>query len=226
MKIIDITAYSLPDAWFQSLYALIDHGREFVIDSGSFAGQKRLELDYVTIHIKNPETMPMVPHLNPLLGIPDPVSEDYLDNYLPYLMTASQQPGEEYTYGQRLCCPGADQVQKVIDDYKNKGHRTNQMVLQIAGRGDLWLQEPPCLRHIDSRIQDNKLHFFPYFRSNDLYSGFPANLAAIELLKQYMAAEIGVGNGDIVYSSKGLHLYDYCVELVEAIRGRRPIKKL
>ena len=77
------------------------------------------------------------------------------------------------------------------------------------------------MRHIDTRIQDNKLHFFPYFRSWDLFGGFPANLAAIEMMKQYCAAEIGVENGEIIASSKGAHLYDYTFEIAAALRGQK-----
>jgi len=94
------------------------------------------------------------------------------------------------------------------------------MVLQVAQPTDMVLQDPPCLRHIDTRIQDDTLHFFPYFRSWDLWGGFPANLAAIEYLKQYIAEEIGVNNGEIIVASKGLHLYSYVWELAECLRGK------
>jgi hypothetical protein len=57
--------------------------------------------------------------------------------------------------------------------------RNNQMVLQVAHPSDLTLVDPPCLRSIDTRIQDDVLNFVVYFRSWDLWNGFPANLAAI-----------------------------------------------
>jgi len=113
-----------------------------------------------------------------------------------------------------------NQMELMIWTYKNKGHRNNQMILQIGQPSDMLLKDPPCLRHIDTRIQDGKLHFFPYFRSWDLWGGFPANLAAIELMKQYCAAEIGVENGEIIASSKGAHIYDYVVDLAGMIRGK------
>jgi thymidylate synthase len=43
-----------------------------------------------------------------------------------------------------------------------------------------------------------RLHFILYFRSWDLWAGFPSNLAAIQLLKEYMGQEIGVEDGSIV----------------------------
>jgi len=111
-----------------------------------------------------------------------------------------------------------NQVEWVIWTYKNKGFRNNQLILQVGSPSDLVLRDPPCLRHIDTRIQDGKLHFFPYFRSWDLWGGFPANLAGIQLLKEYMASCIGVEDGKIVASSKGLHIYDYAFDIAKALR--------
>lgn len=255
---IFIKATSLSDAWYQTLYKCIEVGQRFKIDRGSFEGQERCEFDHITVQITQPDVLPLLPKVNPLMGFPDPVEEGYLDDYLPYLMTGEEKEGEAYTYGQRITKESfgfewntydtklmieeevqdilpknvtwmnpkkADclmsQLKLMIWTYKNKGYRNNQMCLQVAKPSDMILKDPPCLRHIDTRIQDGKLHFFPYFRSWDLFGGFPANLAAIELMKQYCATEIGVGNGEIIASSKGLHLYDYVFEIAEAIRGRK-----
>lgn len=253
---ISIGATSLADAWFQVVYKCLEVGRDFKIDQGSYEGDKRLEFDWVTIHIKKPGERPLLPKLPQQYNLPDPVEEDYLIDYVPYIMTASLKEGESYTYGNRLCAVDLsrgintrdwdlglvkqdpelwddaadikiwhdsgllDQIETVIWTYKNKGHRNNQLVLQVAQPSDLMLVDPPCLRHIDTRVQDNRLHFFPYFRSWDLWGGFPANLAAIQLLKEYMAAEIGVDDGEMIVSSKGLHLYSYVWELAEILRGK------
>jgi len=253
MKIVEIQARDLSDAWFQTVYKILDEGRVFTIDRGSYAGQKRLEFDYITIQIKYPSSFPLLPQIPAQYGMPNPVADDYLNDYLPYLMTGELKPGESYTYGQRLThykIPGAwsnlpnhkeifvmeseiwnsdkiisvegmdtfvNQIELMIWTYKNKGHRNNQMVLQIAHPSDMILQDPPCLRNIDTRIQDGKLHFFPYFRSWDLFGGFPANLGGIQLLKEYMAAEIGVEDGEIIASSKGLHLYDYTFDMAKML---------
>jgi len=117
-----------------------------------------------------------------------------------------------------------NQIELLIWTYKNKGFRNNQMVLQVAHPTDMLLQDPPCLRQIDTRIQDGKLHFFVYFRSWDLWGGFPENLAGIQELKEYIAGEIGVQDGEIIASSKGLHLYDYCFDLGKIIRMREDMK--
>ncbi len=211
LKLEFIEARDIPDAWFQAIYRILDNGREYVIERGSYEGKKRLELDYVTIHIKYPGTRPLVPDIPPQLGIPNPVSEEYVNEYLPYLMCAKKKEGEEYTYGYYL----ERQIEEVIRMYKEDGHNTNQAYMTVGDPDCIYMKDPPCLRGIDTRIKDRKLHFFVYFRSWDLWNGFPANLAAIQLLKEYMAENIGVEDGEIVAASKGLHLYDYVWELAK-----------
>jgi thymidylate synthase len=59
----------------------------------------------------------------------------------------------------------------------------------------------------------------------------PSNLGAIQKLKEWMAEEIGVGDGEMMACSKGLHLYDHCWSYAEARTGKtislegRPVAK-
>lgn len=206
-----ITARDLPDAWFQCIYRLLESGREYIIDRGSYAGQKRLEFDYVTVQIKYPGVRPLLPDIPPSLGIPNPVAEGYLEEYLPYLMTSAKQPGEDYTYGQFL----EPQIEEVIRMYRKDGFETNQAYMTVGDPQSVHLQDPPCLRGIDTRVKEGRLHFIVYFRSWDLWNGFPANLGSIQLLKEYMADGIGAVDGEIIAASKGLHLYDYVWDLAK-----------
>ena len=257
MKIHRIDARDLPDLWFQAVHDILDEGNRFKIDRGSYAGQTRLEYDYFIGHVKYPGTLPLIPDIPPSCGIPNPVEEAYIfggegynRSYVEYLMTGHKEPGESYTYGERLTrVPvtgdkfrwwkeknrdiiderGVDgkivfeengsvylnQIEWIIDTYKRFGSRNNQMVLQVAHPSDLTLLDPPCLRSIDTRIQDATLHFMVYFRSWDLWGGMPANLAGIQNLKEYMAGEIGVKDGEMIVESKGLHLYGYAEELAK-----------
>ena len=255
MHIHKIEARDLPDLWFQAVYDILDHGNRFVIDRGSYAGQTRLEYDFFMGHVKFPGTEPLIPDVPPSCGIPNPVEHDYIYGgpgydraYIEYLMSPRKEPGESYTYGERLtrvpltgdklawweACNTEiidqrevdgravfeedgqlylNQIEWVINTYKKFGHRNNQLVLQVAHPSDLTLVDPPCLRAIDTRIQNDHLIFFVYFRSWDLWNGFPANLAAIQNLKEYMAVELDVNDGEMVVESKGLHLYGYAEDL-------------
>lgn len=319
LNIHKIQARDLPDLWFQAVHDILEQGRRFKIDRGSYAGQTRLEYDYFIGHVLNPGhgsgTPEILPQIPAHIGIPNPVDfnyvyggEGYNRSYVEYVMTPTKEEGESYTYGERLTqypIPWnniaeynkdwnkhiliqdeeiwkdrkiitakegqfyINQIELIIWTYKNKGHRNNQMVLQVAKPSDCLLADPPCLRFIDTRIQSDPykeranlnelafeleitpwdgewsieeiknalrnrwkgdaerleimikkceaptLHFFVYFRSWDLWGGFPANLAGIQELKGYMASEIGVEDGEMVVESKGLHLYGYAEDLAK-----------
>ena len=116
-----------------------------------------------------------------------------------------------------------NQVEEVIRMYKTHGFGTNQAVMEIGMPSDIKLADPPCLRIIDTRVRYGKLHFMLYFRSWDLWGGFPSNLGGLQLVKQYMASEIGVEDGEIIACSKGLHLYEYSWELAQT-RTKKTIK--
>jgi thymidylate synthase len=235
-----------------------------IIDRGSYEGQTRLEYDHFFGHVVFPGSRPLLPDIPPGCGIPSPVEYDFVYGgkgydraYIEYLMSARKEPGESYTYGERLTqalltgdilqwwldqnteiiderCLSPEklkekqiliekdgklyinQINWVIDTYREYGHRNNQMVEQVAAPSDLVLLDPPCLRSIDTRVQNNTLHFSSvYFRSWDLWSGFPANLAAIQELKEYMAGELNVADGEMIVESKGLHLYGYAEDLAK-----------
>ena len=117
-----------------------------------------------------------------------------------------------------------NQVEEVMRIYKQDGFGTNQAIMEIGMPSDLTLSDPPCLRLIDTRVRYNKLHFFLYFRSWDLWGGFPSNLGGLQLVKQYMAEEIGVGDGEMVAISKGLHLYEYSWDLAKIRTGKASLK--
>ncbi len=238
-----IDAFDLDDAWFQTLSRILDKGHVYTITRGSYEGQRRLEFDFVVVRAKKPshQIIPIIPEG---MSIPAPTDMDYIQGYLSYLMTGSKTETEDYTYGERLVGrlvePGAqvkqntggknmasemplsvNQIEEVIKIYKKQGFGTNQAVMEIGMPSDIKLADPPCLRLIDTRVRYGKLHFILYFRSWDLWGGFPSNLGGLELVKQYMAEEIGVEDGEIVAVSKGLHLYEYSWELAK-MRTNKP----
>lgn len=240
LLIFHVKATTIPDAWHQLVLGAPDNARLFTVEKGSYEGEQRLEFDSIVVQITHPEVRPLEPDLPPhLAGCPNPVEPGYIEEYLPYLMTSHKEPDEDYTYGQRLMAAEIltegfaedgdsttyvgelDQVQHIIDVYKKHGHRNNQLVLNIGHPKDRLLVDPACLQIIDTRIQDERLHFHVYFRSWDLWGGFPANLGAIQYLKELMAEEIEVKPGETIAYSKGAHYYGYVVPYVLA-RGLKP----
>jgi thymidylate synthase len=222
MKSVHIEARDLADAWFQCIYRIFedDSVHEYEVDRGSFQGCKRREFDMIMVNIEYPQVRPLIPDIPVELGIPTPTSMEYVEDYLQYLMTDKKKENEVYTYGERLTNPkivmegkeisfGINPMEEVIKIYKKDKSGTNQAIMEVGMPQDIVLDDPPCLRLIDTRLIEDKLNFILYFRSWDLWAGFPSNLAAIQLMKEYMCEEIGVQDGSITAISKGLHLYEY-----------------
>jgi thymidylate synthase len=248
----------LDDAWHQALRSCFKHGFEYVVEHGSYKGQRRFEFDYVTVSIEKPWQQ-LVPIMPEGLSLAPPASREQAETYMAeYLYLDAKSEKEDYRYGERLVNPklrgavrpcihthhvgafmdihdeieggkfsgrvaqgevvwmGVNQIDQVIRIFSEGGHGTNQATMEVAMPNDILLQDPPCLRLIDCRVRYGALHFVVYFRSWDLYAGFPSNLAGIELLKQMMAAEIGVENGSMIAASKGLHVYEQYYGIVEA----------
>lgn len=217
MDITFIKARDLPEAWWKCIRAALREGREYKIDKGSYAGQKRKELEFIIVQIEKPGTRPLVPDVP--TGLPVPTDINYImDYYTNYLMLPKTglKPNEQYTYGDDI----SPQFLEACRKYKEEGFNTNQVCLSVGSRESIFLNDPQCLRLIDTRVLDGKLNYIVYFRSWDLFGGFPTNLAAIQLMKESMAQEIGVQDGEMIALSKGLHLYDHHWELgKEVVRG-------
>jgi len=244
-----ILARDLDEAWHAALKLCFMYGYEWVVESGSYKGQKRYEFDSVEVHIKDPGNGPLVPTMPEGSGLTPPTSREYVENYFAtYLMSAEKTEHEDYTYGERLVNPRlrfverpkredkakvtdgplmrVNQIEEIIKEIIFSKGNSNQTCMEIAMPNDVLLNDPPCLRLIDVRVRYGRLHLFVYFRSWDLYAGFPANLGALELLKQYMVQEINqrsdlnLRNGSIVAFSKGLHIYEQYYPVVEARLGK------
>jgi len=213
MKLEFIEATTIPDSWFQSVYKILDSGRIYIIDRGSYEGQQRLEFDHITIRIKYPNSRPLLPECPPGCGVPNPASNDYLEEYLPYLFTSYKPANTIYTYGSYL----EKQIEKVIEIFSKGYHGTNQACMTVGDTDSIFQSDPACLKIIDCRVIDDKLNFIIYFRSNDLWNGYPVNIASLQLLKEYIAEASGLEDGEIIYNSKGLHLYNHVWDIAKVV---------
>jgi len=215
MNFFSLRAFDIPDAWFQVVKKIYEYGEIFDVERGSeITRTKKIAM---VIEITNPENRPLVHQMAPF-------SMKYVEGYaLEYLFIGDKKEGEGYTYGERLRKP-VDQIETVINRYREfKSDRQNTMIVRQPT--DIDISDPPCLTIIDTEITDNKLHFFVYFRSWDAYAGFPANVAGLQLLKEYMAEKIGVKSGKTVAFSKNIHLYERQFEFAEELINPKNIQK-
>jgi len=218
-----LTAKTIPDAWFQLIYNLFDNAYAQKIQKGSFENeQRRLQYPGIAVYIEHPY-YDMVPTIPSNSGIPAPTTKEYIEDYfVNYLMNPELAENETYRYSSRIHHPmpkGGTQFERVIEILRETP-LTNQAVIEIATPLDLDIccgkdgkLDPPCLRLLDFKVipvdDELMLTVSAYFRSWDLWAGFPTNLGGIELLKQFVASETSLKNGPIYAYSAGAHIYGY-----------------
>jgi thymidylate synthase len=233
-----LIAKTIPDAWFQLIYNIFDNAYAQKIQKGSFENEQyRLQYPGIAVYIEHPY-YDMVPTIPPGSGIPAPTTIEYIEDYFAnYLMNPELSENETYKYASRIqnrMPNGGTQLERVIDIIRNTP-LTNQAVIEVATPEDLDIcygkdgkLDPPCLRLLDFKVipagDELALTVSAYFRSWDLWAGFPTNLGGIELLKQFVASEAGLKNGSIYAYSAGAHIYGYQEEIAR-LRTLRSIKK-
>jgi len=222
-----LIAKTISDAWFQLIYNLFDKAYVQNIQKGSFEKEQyRLQYPGIAVYIEHPYC-DMIPVIPPGLSIPAPTTIEYIEDYfVNYLMNPELSENETYTYASRIQYPmpkGGTQIERVISILKETP-LTNQAVIEIGTPEDLDVcigkdgkVDPPCLRLLDFKVipvkDDLILTVSAYFRSWDIWAGFPTNLGGIELLKQYIASETNLKNGPIYAYSAGAHIYGYQEEI-------------
>ena len=222
-----LQAKTIADAWFQLIYNIFDHCYTQTIQKGSFEhDQYRLQYPGLAVFIEHPDE-DMIPVIPPGLGIPSPTTMGYIEDYfVNYLMNPRLSENETYRYASRVHHPmpqGGTQLERAIALLKETP-LTNQAIVEIGSPEDYdtcigkdGKLDPPCLRLLDfkaiPRGDELILSVSCYFRSWDLWAGFPTNLGGIELLKKYVADEAGLKDGPIYAYSAGAHIYGYQEEL-------------
>jgi thymidylate synthase (methanogen type) len=137
---------------------------------------------------------------------------------------APNREGVKYTYGQRLrSWFGRDQIEKVIDKLANDIDSARAvMSLWDASQDDN--DNPPCLNHIWVRIVDNELSLTATFRSNDMFSAWPANAMGLRALQKYIYNSLvkktahKLKMGALITISQSAHIYDDCFEITLLIK--------
>jgi thymidylate synthase len=237
MRPFFLYAKTIADAWFQLIYNIFENSYEQKIQKGSFEKEQyRLQYPGMAVHIEHPGE-DMVPVMPPASTIPAPTTREYIEDYFAnYLMDPALSENETYKYASRIHHPmpkGGTQFERVVKMLRDTP-LTNQAIVEIGSPEDHDIcigndgkLDPPCLRLLDFKAipegGDLSLTVSCYFRSWDLWAGFPTNLGGIELLKQYVAGETGLKNGPMFAYSAGAHIYGY-QEDIARLRTLKPKK--
>lgn len=156
-----------------------------------------------------------------------PVDRDFIEQYALQIIadantdTAHQQ-GVKYTYGQRLRSwfGKRDQIKQVIDKLTNEIDAASA-VMSLWDVEDHDKGGSPCLNHIWLRVVDNELSMTATFRSNDMFSAWPANAIGLRKLQEHIRNEIAKKSeynlrmGPLITISQSAHIYDDTFDSVD-----------
>jgi len=231
MKPYYLEFLTIPESWIELLKLCLEEGRVYRIDRGSRVGSKRKELDLVVVQIKKPWLRPLTAYLD----VPNfaPSEREIYQYYLEFIRLCESKHDYDYTYAERI--NEYNQLEKVIQVLAATPH-TNQAVIRITKPSDIELDDPPCMCLLQFKIIEDRLVCYSYFRSWDLFGGYPRNVPAIQLLKEEVLSSVneirevkGLStfiDGELVLISSGLHIYESEWDIVKQILNNTIYKRL
>ncbi|MEO6879425.1 MAG: thymidylate synthase [Mycobacteriaceae bacterium] len=115
-----------------------------------------------------------------------------------------------------------DQISAVLESLRTAPDSRRHLVSawNVAELGSMAL--PPCHALFQFYVADGRLSCQLYQRSADLFLGVPFNIASYALLNHMVAAQLGLGVGDLVWTGGDCHIYDNHVEQVRTQLDREP----
>lgn len=231
-----IEGKTIAETWVKILHRIKTTG---TIRPTGYDGQWQELIDLMAIVTDEPEDF-YFPEPNYL-----PINREYLKNYIPQILDdAPYEEGVKYTYGQRLRSWFGwenDQIESVINKLiKEIDSASAVMSLWDPGRGfqnelagapfgrgigdsDHDHGGSPCLNHIWCRVVDGELSLTATFRSNDMFSAWPANAMGLRALQQHITNEINWRSsysltiGPLITISQSAHIYSDCWENVDGL---------
>ncbi len=149
-----------------------------------------------------------------------PIDRAFIEEYIGQILDDSpDREGVKYTYGQRLrSWFGKDQIEQVIQKLIVDIDSARAVMSLWDIRDNEANESPPCLNHIWVRVVQNELSLTATFRSNDMFSAWPANTMGLKALQQHIKNAIAQRSnhdlrmGPLIIISQSAHIYDDCWE--------------
>jgi thymidylate synthase len=144
-----------------------------------------------------------------------PCDRAFIEEYVSQILDDSTyREGIKYTYGQRLrSWFKRDQIEQVIQKLIGEIDAASA-VMSLWDVRDHDSGGSPCLNHIWLRVVDNELSLTATFRSNDMFSAWPANAIGLRKLQEHIRDEIAKRSsydmrlGPLITVSQSAHIYD------------------
>ncbi|TVQ56962.1 MAG: thymidylate synthase [Spirulina sp. DLM2.Bin59] len=153
-----------------------------------------------------------------------PIDQIFLKSYIPQVVDdAPYQEGVKYSYGQRLrSWFKKDQIKQVIHKLINEIDAASA-VMSLWDVQDHETGGSPCLNHIWTRVVDNELSLTAVFRSNDMFSAWPANAMGLRALQVHICEQVTQNSdykltlGPLITISQSAHIYDDTWDAVDQL---------
>src|SRR3989344_4481161 len=178
-------------------------------DSEGHRRQELWELNMV-ITAQNPYDFSSIPH-------PE-YEENNIKKYCEDFWNGTEPADLAYRYGHIIRYGFGDQVEAVIKAFKDKAETFRTVISlwnPVVINGSITATDPPCICTIHPRIIGNYLHQWAYIRTNDMFSGWPLNAAALRYFQFRLLKQLRVKLnrpdlqlGELGVTSGSAHLYE------------------
>ena len=153
-----------------------------------------------------------------------PCDRPFVTEYISQILDDSpKREGVKYTYGQRLrSWFDEDQIEQVIQKLIGEIDAASA-VMSLWDARDHKVGGSPCLNHIWLRVVDSELSLTAVFRSNDMFSAWPANALGLRALQEHIRNAIAERSshklrlGPLITLSQSAHIYDDCWENADSL---------
>jgi thymidylate synthase len=204
-----IRGKTISDAWHRGLNLIWRQGQELTDERGT----RIKELLALQVVVEDP-FKDMIPYEYSW-------NQERLEEYAAQLLS-SDNPGFEYTYGERLrswkiprddnypdTSPTIDQIDCVMRRLKASPSTRRATAVTWIPPVDNSKDEVPCMIVDDFKLRDGRLNLAVFFRSHDFAGAYPANLFGLAGVLKFVACEIGATPGSISTTSASAHIYDH-----------------
>lgn len=118
-----------------------------------------------------------------------------------------------------------DQIEKVIELLKkDPTSRRAKININTPNEYVIETKDEPCTMFLQFLIRNGKLHCTTVMRSNDIWFGFPYDMAFFTELQKYIADKLNVNYGTYTHFVVSMHMYERDYDKIHKI-VKQPIVK-
>ena len=120
---------------------------------------------------------------------------------------------------------GFNQIEKVIEILEaDPNSRRAKININVPNPNVKETKDEPCTMSLHFMIRNGKLDCTTVMRSNDIWFGFPYDVAFFTELQKFIAERLKVGYGEYTHFAVSLHMYDRDEEKIAKI-VENPVSK-